>query len=116
MVVAGSLGALSVVSANSWMNQPSGFTLQDGRIMSVDPWAVVFNPATPYEVPHMLLAAYMVTGFVVAGVYAVWLLRGRTDRYHRLGFLVPSRSRRSPRRSRSSSVTPRHAPSRDSSR
>jgi cytochrome d ubiquinol oxidase subunit I len=90
MVVSGSLGALSVVSANSWMNQPSGFTLQDGRIMSVDPWAVVFNP--------------------------VWLLRGRTDRCHRLGFLVPSRSRRSPRRSRSSSVTPRHAPSRDSSR
>jgi len=89
MVVAGLLGALSVVSANSWMNQPSGFTLQDGRIASVDPWAVIFNRATPYETPHMVLAAYMVVGFVVAGVYAVGLLRGRRDRYHRLGFLIP---------------------------
>jgi cytochrome d ubiquinol oxidase subunit I len=37
----------------------------------------------------MLLAAYMVTSFLVAGVYAVGLLRGRRDRYHRLGFLIP---------------------------
>jgi cytochrome d ubiquinol oxidase subunit I len=89
MVVAGILGAFAVVAANSWMNQPSGFTLQDGRIASVDPWSVIFNRATPYETPHMVLAAYMVVGFVVAGVYAVGLLRGRRDRYHRLGFLIP---------------------------
>ncbi len=89
MVISGALGALSVVAANSWMNQPSGFTLDHGRITKVDPWAVIFNRATPYEVPHMLLAAYMVTGFVVAGVYAVGMLRGRRDRYHRLGFLIP---------------------------
>jgi cytochrome d ubiquinol oxidase subunit I len=89
MVVAGIFGAFSVVAANSWMNQPSGFTLTDGRITAVDPWAVIFNRATSYEVPHMILAAYMVTGFLVAGVYAVGMLRGRWDRYHRLGFLIP---------------------------
>ena len=88
MVVSGILGAFSVVAANSWMNQPSGFTLSHGRVTHVDPWAVFFNAATPWEVPHMMLAAYMVTGFVVAGVYAVGMLRGRRDRYHRLGFLI----------------------------
>ncbi len=88
LVISGVLGALSVVAANSWMNQPSGFTISHGQITHVDPWAVFFNPATPWEVPHMILAAYMVTGFVVAGVYAVGLLRGRRDRYHRLGFLI----------------------------
>jgi cytochrome d ubiquinol oxidase subunit I len=51
--------------------------------------SVFFNASTPYETAHMVLAAYMVTGFVVAGVYAVGLLRGRRDRYHRLGFAVP---------------------------
>ena len=51
--------------------------------------SVFFNASTPYEATHMILAAYMVTGFVVAGVYAVGLLRGRRDRYHRLGFGVP---------------------------
>lgn len=89
MVVAGLLGALSVVSANSWMNQPSGFVLRDGRIVEVNAWSVIFNAATPYEVPHMVLAAYMVVGFVVAAVYAVGMLRGRRDRYHRLGFTIP---------------------------
>src|SRR6202020_2657672 len=51
--------------------------------------SVFFNASTPYETTHMILAAYMVTGFVVAGVYAVGLLRGRRDRYHRLGFAIP---------------------------
>ncbi len=89
MVLAGLLGALSVVAANSWMNQPSGFTLTDGVVSHVDPWAVFFNPATPYEVPHMVLAAYLVAGFLTAGVYATGMLRGRRDRYHRLGFTIP---------------------------
>jgi cytochrome bd ubiquinol oxidase subunit I len=89
IVVAGVLGALSVVAMNSWMNSPAGYTLSHGKITSVDPVSVFFNAATPYETAHMVLAAYMVTGFVAAGVYAVGLLRGRRDRYHRLGFAIP---------------------------
>ena len=89
IVVSGILGAISVVAANSWMNSPAGYTLTNGKISSVDPVSVFFNASTPYEATHMILAAYMVTGFVVAGVYAVGLLRGRRDRYHRLGFGIP---------------------------
>ncbi len=89
IAVFGVLGALSVVAANSWMNSPAGYTLSHGKITSVDPVSVFFNTSTPYETAHMLLAAYMVTGFLVAGVYAVGLLRGRRDRYHRLGFGIP---------------------------
>ena len=37
----------------------------------------------------MILAAYLVTGFLVASVYAVGMLRGRRDRHHRLGLLIP---------------------------
>ena len=89
IVVSGILGAMSVVAANSWMNSPAGYTLSHGTLTSVDPVSVFFNASTPYETAHMVLAAYMVTGFLVAGVYAVGLLRGRRDRYHRLGFAVP---------------------------
>ena len=90
IVIAGIGGALSVVSANSWLNQPAGFrTAADGHVTSVQPLGVIFNNATPYEVPHMILAAYMVAGFLIASVYAVGMLRGRRDRYHRLGFLIP---------------------------
>jgi cytochrome d ubiquinol oxidase subunit I len=90
LVIAGIGGTFSVVAANSWMNQPAGFSLAaDGTVVDVDPVAAIFNDATWYEVPHMLLAAYLVGGFTVASVYAVGMLRGRRDRYHRLGFLIP---------------------------
>jgi cytochrome bd ubiquinol oxidase subunit I len=90
IVISGLGGTFSVVAANSWMNQPAGFTLgADGRVTDVRPLDVLFNPATGYEVPHMFLAAYMVAGFVIASVYAAAMLRGRNNHYHRLGFLIP---------------------------
>ena len=89
VVVSGFGGAFSVVAVNSWMNQPQGFSPTSGTVTSVEPWKVIFNPAVPYEVPHMILAAYLVTGFIVASIYAVGMLRGRRDRIHRLGLLIP---------------------------
>ncbi|HMI80917.1 MAG TPA: cytochrome ubiquinol oxidase subunit I [Solirubrobacterales bacterium] len=90
MVITGVGGAFSVVAANAWMNQPQGFTLDAaGRVADVEPLKVLFNPATGYEVAHMILAAYMVAGFLVASIYAVGMLRGRRDRLHRLGLTIP---------------------------
>jgi cytochrome bd ubiquinol oxidase subunit I len=90
MVITGVGGAFSVVTANSWMNQPQGFTLDAaGKVVETEPFKVLFNPAWSYEVPHMILAAYMVVGFLVASIYAVGMLRGRRDRLHRLGLLIP---------------------------
>jgi cytochrome d ubiquinol oxidase subunit I len=90
MVITGIGGALSVVAANAWMNQPQGFVLNAaGKVVETDPWKVLTNAAAGYEVPHMILAAYMVVGFLVASIYAVGMLRGRRDRLHRLGLLIP---------------------------
>ena len=89
IAITGLGGAFSVVAVNSWMNQPQGFSPTSGNVTKVEPLKVIFNPAVPYEVPHMILAAYLVTGFLVASVYAVGMLRGRRDRYHRLGLLIP---------------------------
>src|SRR5262249_18726614 len=88
IIVSGMGGTISVVAANGWMNEPGGFSVNSaGQIVKVQPLAVFFNNAMPYEALHMLLAAYIVGGFLIASVYAVGLLRGRRDRYHRLGFL-----------------------------
>jgi cytochrome d ubiquinol oxidase subunit I len=89
IAITGLGGAVAVMAANSWMNQPGGFTLSHGKVVAVDPWQVFFNKATVYETPHMILAAYMVVGFLVAAVYAAGILRGHRDRYHRLGFGIP---------------------------
>jgi cytochrome d ubiquinol oxidase subunit I len=43
----------------------------------------------PLMAAHMVVAAYVVGGFLVASVYAFALMRGWRDRYHRLGFLIP---------------------------
>jgi cytochrome d ubiquinol oxidase subunit I len=89
VLVAGVASAFFVVTANAWMQQPTGFDEANGRVVSVDPLAAMFNPATPPQTVHMILAAFMVSGFGMASVYAYAMLRGRRDRYHRLGFLVP---------------------------
>ena len=89
VVISGLGGAFAVGAVNSWMNQPQGFSPSSGKVTSVEPLKVIFNPAVRYEVPHMILAAYLVTGFLVASIYAVGMLRGRRDRIHRLGLLIP---------------------------
>jgi cytochrome d ubiquinol oxidase subunit I len=90
IVISGIGGAFSVIAANAWMNQPQGFKLDaSGHVTDVKPFEVLFNNATGYEFFHMFLAAYMVTGFILASIYAVGMLRGRRDRYHRIGLILP---------------------------
>ncbi len=89
VIVSGVAGAFFVVAANGWMNTPTGFEIRDGQVVNTDPWVAMFNPSTASQSVHMILAAVMVTGFCVASVYAVGMLRGRRSRYHRLGLLVP---------------------------
>ncbi|MFJ3640679.1 cytochrome ubiquinol oxidase subunit I [Streptomyces sp. NPDC090108] len=81
-------GAAAVIAANSWMNQPGGITMRDGKVVSVRPAEVFFNNAFWLQFWHMLLAAYIVAGFVVASVYAIGMIRGRRGHYQRLGFLI----------------------------
>lgn len=84
------LGAFGILSANAWMNTPRGFTLDSaGNPTAVNVGKVLFNPMLGPQYWHFIAAAYMTAGFMVASVYAVGWLRGRRDRYHRLGFLVP---------------------------
>ncbi len=86
IVLAGVASAFFVVTANAWMQQPQGFELVDGRVVDASPWEAMFNPATPHQTVHMILAAFMVSGFLVATVYAAALLRGKRDAYHRRAF------------------------------
>jgi cytochrome d ubiquinol oxidase subunit I len=89
VLLAGVASAFLVVCANAWMNTPRGFVREGGLVSHVSPWRAMFNPAVPHETLHMIVAAFMTAGFLVAGVYAAGMLRGRRDRHHLLGFLVP---------------------------
>jgi cytochrome d ubiquinol oxidase subunit I len=90
IVITGFLGSWMVISVNAWMNHPGGFRLEAHRVVDVQPWKALFaNEYLWHELIHMYVAAYVVTGFVVAGVYAVARLRGRWTRYERTAIVVP---------------------------
>ncbi|MGV1007518.1 MAG: cytochrome ubiquinol oxidase subunit I [Dermatophilaceae bacterium] len=89
IALAGVFGSISVVAANAWMNSPSGVTLDSGgNVVQVDPVGVIFNESMPLQAAHMLVAAYLVGGFLVSSVYAASMLRRGHDRYHELGFVI----------------------------
>ncbi len=81
IVVSGALSAAFVTAVNAWMNTPAGFTVRNGEAVDIHPLQAIFNPAMPYEVTHTTLSAYVFSGFAVATVYAVTLLREPANRY-----------------------------------
>jgi cytochrome d ubiquinol oxidase subunit I len=89
MAVSGVVGTFCVVAVNAWMNNPAGFAISGGEVTDVNPWRAMFNDGVWMQFLHMWLAAFMIVGFTVSGVYAAGLLRGRDDARHRLGFTVP---------------------------
>jgi cytochrome d ubiquinol oxidase subunit I len=90
VAVAGFTGSLTVISVNAWMNHPSGFRLRGARAVDVHPLAALFgNSYLWHELAHMYLAGYMVTGFLIAGAYAIGRLRGRWGRYERTALAIP---------------------------
>jgi len=83
VAVSGMASAVFVVTANAWMNAPTGFKFANGTFTDIDPTAAMLNHATFHEVPHMVLAAIIATSFMVAAVHAFFLLRDPQSAFHR---------------------------------
>jgi cytochrome bd ubiquinol oxidase subunit I len=77
VIISGALSASFVTLVNAWMNMPTGFRLDNGRIVDVRPLQAMFSPPWLLEVLHTTIAAYVVTGFGAAAVCAFALLRMR---------------------------------------
>jgi cytochrome bd ubiquinol oxidase subunit I len=88
IVISSAASAFFVISANAWMNQPDGFDFVDGKITNVRLLDAIFNPAMPYEVFHGTMASYVATGFGLAGIYAIAMLRGDRSEYNRRALLL----------------------------
>ncbi len=83
VAISGAMSGILVLSANSWMQHPTGFDLgPDGMPTNVDPIAALFNPGWFVFAMHSTIATYIATSFAVAAVYASGMLRGRRDEYH----------------------------------
>jgi len=74
------VSAFWILSANSWMQTPAGYSIDaHGRFVAEDWWAIIFNPSFPYRLAHMLVAALLGTATMVAGAGGWQLLRAPSN-------------------------------------
>ena len=73
-----SMSAFWILSLNSWMQTPAGYTVVDG-VIQIESWMeIIFNPSFPYRFAHMLTACLLTASFLVAGISA-WRARQNVD-------------------------------------
>ncbi|HET6228969.1 MAG TPA: cytochrome ubiquinol oxidase subunit I [Longimicrobiaceae bacterium] len=86
VAASGMASGILVVAANAWMQTPAGFRgVVDGQAVGVSPFAPFLSPAWFQMSLHSTVSCYVATGFAAGGVYALGMLRGRRDAYHRSG-------------------------------
>lgn len=81
--ISGVASGIFVVAANAWMNSPAGFDWVNGQAINIDPVAAMFNEAWLSQSIHMTIAAFVATGFAVAGLHALLLLKDGRNQFHR---------------------------------
>jgi cytochrome d ubiquinol oxidase subunit I len=86
--VSGLASGILVVAANAWMNSPAGFDFVNGQYINIDPIEAMFNDAWFSQALHMTIAAFVATGFAVAGVHALMILKGKNVLFHTKSFTI----------------------------
>ncbi|MBW8683391.1 cytochrome ubiquinol oxidase subunit I [Chitinophaga rhizophila] len=86
--VSGLVSGILVVAANAWMNSPAGFDYVNGQYLNIDPIKAMFNDAWFSQALHMCIAAFVATGFAVAGIHALMILKKKNVRFHTQSFRI----------------------------
>lgn len=84
----GIASGILVIAANAWMNSPAGFDYVNGEYLNIDPIAAMFNDAWFSQALHMSIAAFVSTGFAVAGIHALMILKGKNVLFHQKAFKI----------------------------
>jgi cytochrome d ubiquinol oxidase subunit I len=88
VTVSGTLSGIFVVTANAWMNTPTGFDVVNGQVTNIRPFEAMFNPGALPQTLHMTIAAFQAVGFGLAAIHACLLLRDRRSLFHRRAFAI----------------------------
>jgi cytochrome d ubiquinol oxidase subunit I len=86
--VSGLISGILVVAANGWMNSPAGFDYINGEYLNIDPIKAMFNDAWFSQALHMSIAAFSATGFAVAGIHALMILKKKNIEFHIRSFRI----------------------------
>jgi cytochrome d ubiquinol oxidase subunit I len=84
IIIGSTLSAVFITTVNSFMNTPAGFKLDaNGKVVDIDPIGAMLNPATPSKVGHVVSSSYLISGLLLAGLAAFFILRGRKHIYYK---------------------------------
>ena len=79
VAIGSNLSALWILIANSFMHEPVGYVLRNGRAEMTDFFALLGNPHVWVQFPHVLMSGVTTAAFFVMGISAYHLLRKSPD-------------------------------------
>jgi cytochrome d ubiquinol oxidase subunit I len=79
VAIGSSISAFWILVANSFMQHPVGYTINDGRAEMTDFFALITNPHVWVQFPHVLAAGITTAAFFVLGISAYHLRKKRLD-------------------------------------
>jgi cytochrome d ubiquinol oxidase subunit I len=80
VAIGSNLSALWILIANSFMQQPVGYVLRNGRAEMNDFLALITNPHVRVQFPHVFASGMTTAAFFVLGISAYHLLKNSPDR------------------------------------
>jgi cytochrome bd ubiquinol oxidase subunit I len=90
VAIASNISALWILIANSFMQHPVGYGIENGRAVMTDFFALLTNPGVWYQFPHVLSAGISLAGFVVMAFSGCHILRKHDVTIHRPSFRIAS--------------------------
>ncbi len=83
------ISAFWILSANSWMQTPAGYTIGEDGLFYPQSWLkIIFNPSFGHRFCHMMIASYLTTAFVIGGISAWYLWKERFVKHARIMFAM----------------------------
>ncbi|UOR12986.1 cytochrome ubiquinol oxidase subunit I [Halobacillus amylolyticus] len=83
IVIGSTLSAFFITTVNAFMNSPRGFDVEEGKLTAVEPFAAMFNPATPSKVFHVITSSYLTSAAILATIAAFIILIKKGTTYHK---------------------------------
>jgi cytochrome d ubiquinol oxidase subunit I len=88
VAIGANISALWILIANSFMQEPVGYVINDGRAEMVDFFELIFNPNVWVMFPHTITAGLTTAAFFVMGISAYHLLRKNNPELFKRSFQV----------------------------
>ncbi|WP_416827019.1 cytochrome ubiquinol oxidase subunit I [Ectobacillus polymachus] len=82
IIIGSTMSAFFITSVSVFLDTPQGFRLVNGKIVDVQPFVAMLNPATPAKTFHVIVTSYLAVALILAAITATRMLGGRKNVYY----------------------------------